>query len=85
MVYVNIPYVPENDKLDPSLVGRELGLLNISEGAKYEAFEAIYHKRPRGVSFSDIVEASVLQRTLYRLGVPFRQSDESDYKYENLQ
>lgn len=84
MVYVNIPYVPENDKVDPFLVGKELGVLNISEGAKYEAFAAIYNKHPRGVNFTNIVEASLLQRALYRLGIPFRQSDESEYKYETL-
>jgi hypothetical protein len=84
MVYVNIPYVVENDKLDRSAVSKELGLLNISEDARREAFAAIFNKRPRGVSFNSIVEASVLQRTLYQLGVPFRQSDESEYKYELL-
>jgi hypothetical protein len=84
MVYVNIPYVPENDKLDPSMVGKELSLLSISEDAKYEAFEAIYHKRPRGVNFTDIVQASVLARALHRLGVPYRQTNEPDYKYDLL-
>ena len=82
MVYVNIPYVVENDKLDRSMVGRELGMLNISDDAKHEAFAAIYNKRPRGVRFDSIVEAAVLQKALYRLGVGYRQSDESDYKYE---
>ena len=84
MVYVNIPYVAENDLIDPSLVGKELSVLNISEVAKHEAFEAIYNTRPRGVNFTDLVEASLLQRALYRLGVPYRQSNESEYKYELL-
>jgi len=84
MVYVNIPYVPENDKLDPSIVGKELGVLNISEDAKYEAFAAIFNKYPRGVSFTDIVEASLLQRALYQMGIPYRQSDEPDYKYDTF-
>lgn len=84
MVYVNIPYVAENDRIDPLLVGKELGVLDISEDAKYEAFDAIYNKRPRGVNFTDLVEASLLQRALYRLGIPYRQSNEPDYKYEPL-
>ena len=84
MVYVNIPYVAENDRIDPSLVGKELSVLNISEAAKHDAFDAIYNKHPRGVSFTDLVEASVLQRALYRLGVPHRQTNEPEYKYELL-
>ena len=82
MVYVNIPYVVENDKLDRSMVGKELGLLNISENAKQEAFAAIYNKRPRGVSFDSVAEAAVLEKALYRIGVPYRQTNESEYKYE---
>ena len=84
MVYVNIPYVVENDRLDRSAVAKALEELKISETAKYEAFEAIYHKRPRGVAFDDPTEALSLQKALYRLGVPYRATPESDYKYELL-
>jgi hypothetical protein len=84
MVYVNIPYVVENDRLDAVVVGKELSALDISESAKYEAFEAIYHKRPRGVDFSNINDAHQLEKVLHRLGVPYRQTNESDYKYELL-
>ena len=82
MVYVNIPYVVENDRLDAVKVGKELSVLAISESAKYEAFEAIYHRRPRGVDFSETTDAAALENLLRRLGVPFRRSNESDYKYE---
>ena len=82
MVYVNIPYVVENDRLDPVMVGKELEVLSISEGAKYDAFAAIFNKRPRGVNFDNPSEALQLQKVLYRLGVPYRQTQESDYKYE---
>ena len=58
-------------------------MLNIDEGAKYEAFEAIYHKRPRGVSFTDIDQAKRLEGALSRLGVPYRQSAESEYIHED--
>ena len=82
MVFVNIPYVLENDRIDRDLAAKELGILDIDEGAKYEAFEAIYHKYPRGVSFTDPDQALRLQKALFRLGVPYRQSPESEYKYE---
>jgi hypothetical protein len=84
MVFVNIPYVVENDRIDPSIVTKELKLLNISEAAKHDAFAAIYNKRPRGVNFEDVSQALELQKVLYRLGVPYRQTKESDYKYELL-
>lgn len=82
MVYVNIPYIVENDRIDRELTAKELSALNIDESAKYEAFEAIYHKHPRGVSFTDLDQAVRLQGALSRLGVPYRQTPESEYKYE---
>jgi hypothetical protein len=82
MVYVNIPYVPENDRLDRENTARELQTLNIDEAAKQEAFAAIYNKRPRGVDFTDLQAALRLEGALQRLGVPYRQSPESEYKYE---
>ncbi|HYJ91762.1 MAG TPA: hypothetical protein VEV84_10660 [Pyrinomonadaceae bacterium] len=84
MVFVNIPYVVENDRLDPAVVGKELEVLSISEDAKHDAFAAIYNKRPRGVNFDNPRDALQLQNVLYRLGVPYRQTPESDYKYELL-
>ena len=83
MVYVNIPYVSENDRLDREVTARELQILDIDEAAKKEAFAAIYNKRPRGVNFSDPQQAFRLQGALYRLGIPYRQSPESEYKYES--
>jgi hypothetical protein len=80
MVYINIPYVAENDRIDRGLTEKELQLLNIGEGAKHDVFEAIYNKRPRGVYLEDKDEASRLQEALSRLGVPYRQSNEPDYK-----
>jgi hypothetical protein len=84
MVYVNIPYVPENDRVDREITARELQILNIDEDAKQEAFAAIYNKRPRGVDFTDPQQAFRLQETLQRLGVPYRESPESEYKYEEV-
>jgi hypothetical protein len=82
MVYVNIPYIPENDRVDREIAARELQMLNIDEAAKQEAFDAIYNKRPRGVNFTDPQQAVRLQGALHNLGIPYRQSPESEYKYE---
>ena len=81
MVYINIPFVVENNKIDRDLTRRELQILNISEDAKYEAFEAIYNRKTRGVNFDikDTKEAVLLENALQRLGVPFRESEESEY------
>ena len=84
MVYVNIPYIVENDRIEAYITQRELEASNISDAAKHDAFAAIYNKRPRGVSFDSMSEAVKLQQVLYRLGVPFRTTAESDYKYELL-
>lgn len=84
MVYVNIPYVVENDRIEAHIAQKELEVLSISEAAKHEAFAAIYNKRPRGVSFDSPADAVLLQKALYRLGVPYRTTAESDYKYELL-
>lgn len=82
MVYVNIPYVVENDRIEAHVTQRELEILRISDSAKHDAFAAIYNKRPRGVNFDNPSEAVQLQNALHRLGVPFRTSSESEYKYE---
>jgi len=82
MVYVNIPYVVENDRIEAYITQRELESLSISESAKYDAFAAIYNKRPRGVQFDRPSDAVLLQSALSRLGVPFRVTSEPDYKYD---
>jgi hypothetical protein len=82
MVYVNIPYVVENDRIEARKTRAELEALTISESAKHEAFAAIYNKRPRGVSFDSPTDAALLEKALYRLGVPYRATNEPDYKYE---
>ncbi len=82
MVFVNIPYCVENDRIDRGVAAKELQVLDIDEGERYEAFAAIYNKRPRGVSFTDPKKAVLLEKALGRLGVPYRESPESEYKYE---
>lgn len=81
MVYINIPFVIENNRIDREFARKELQVLNISDDAKYEAFEAIYKRNVRGVNFEskDTKEALLLEKALSRLGVPFRQSEKAEY------
>ena len=81
MVYINIPFVQENKRIDKDLAEKELQNAQISDEAKSSAFEAIYNKLPRGVEFdsADLKEAIALEKVLERLGVPYRQSESSEF------
>lgn len=79
MVYINIPYIPENDKIDKDLAIEEIQALTISDEAKWEAYKAIYHLQPRGVEFEDAAEAMQLETVLKKLGVPYRQTESSEF------
>jgi len=81
MLYINIPNVPENNRIDKELAKKELEALNISDGAKINAYEAIYNLHPHGVNFSNkhSAEAFLLESVLKRLCVPYRISEESEY------
>jgi hypothetical protein len=80
MVYINIPYVPENNRINKKSVMEEIQILEISDIAKYNAYAAIFNLNPRGVSFGqDLRKALLLENALYRLGIPFRRSEESEY------
>jgi hypothetical protein len=81
MVYIDIPFVPENRRIAKELTIKELTALEINEGAKYEAFEAIYNLRPRGVVFAeeDLKQALLLEKMLAKLGIPYIESEEPKY------
>lgn len=81
MVYINIPYIPENNRIERDFVRKEIDCLSISADAKDSAFAAIYNLRPRGVNFEgqEAAEAGVLAGALSRLGIPYRQSEDSEY------
>lgn len=81
MVYVSIPYVPENNRIDKDLVKKEIQYLDITENAKEVAMAAIYHNKPHGVDFAgkNSVEAIILESLLSKLGVPYRRLEKSDY------
>jgi hypothetical protein len=82
MVYINIPYVPENDTIDKDLVKQEIQALDISDEAKWETFKAIYHLHPRAVAFADedIREAQQVETLLGKLGVPYRQTENPEFQ-----
>lgn len=81
MVYINIPYVPENNRIDKNFAKKEIQSLDISDNAKHSAYSAIYNLNPRGVNFEhrDSIEALILESALNRLGIPYRRSEESEY------
>ena len=80
MPFINIPYVAENNRIDRLTTEKELQVLSIGDEAKAEAFAAIYNLQPRGVDLPDPLEAAALETLLMRLGIPFRRTDESEYK-----
>ncbi len=81
MVYVSIPYVPENNRIDKDLVKKEIGFLEIPENAKEVAIAAIYNQNPQGVDFAGkySVDAIILESVLSKLGIPYRRLEKSDY------
>lgn len=81
MIYINIPYVPENDRIDRDLLKREIQILDICPSAKESIYKAIYNLRPRAVEFDnrELVNAIMLEDLLKRMGVPFRRTDQPEY------
>ncbi len=81
MVYINIPYVPENNRIDKDSTKKEIQSLDINDNAKQSAFAAIYNLKPRGVDFEseNSKEALMLESVLRRLGIPYRRSEDSEY------
>ena len=81
MVFINIPFVVENKNIDSEIVIKALKSIDISEDAKYEAFQAIYHRKPRGVHFGEgeLSKAVLLENVLSKLGIPYRQTAESEH------
>ena len=71
----------ENDRIDRERLIKELGLIDISDEARHEAFEAIYNVKPRGVSLGETDNAVVLEfeSLLRSLGIGYRKTQEPDY------
>ena len=81
MVYIDIPYVSENNRVSKELAKSEIDKLHISDRAKKGALTAIYNFRPRGVDFigKEAIEAILLEVVLKKLGVPYRRIDDPEY------
>jgi hypothetical protein len=81
MVYINIPYMPENNRIDKDLVAKELKNLDLDNDARFNIFEAIYNRLPRGIEFAgkDADKAQQLEIVLRRLGISYRESEDSEY------
>ena len=81
MIFVDIPYVPENDRIGRDLTKKEIESLDISDNAKQSAYAAVYNRKPRGVNFEnkDSVEAIMLEDLLHKLGIPYRRKEESEW------
>mgnify|MGYP000321255022 CR=1 FL=1 len=78
MIYLEIPYVAENDRVSRVSAESEIKILNISDSTKAEIFEAIYHRHPEGVNFEDkqLEQVLLLENALSRFGIPYRQIKE---------
>ena len=81
MLFMDIPFVVENNRIDKEKVQKELALLDINETVRNETFAAIYNPKPRGVLFEnkDLREAQSLERTLAKLGIPYRLAEMSEF------
>ena len=55
--------------------------MEISQSVKDEALEAIYNRKPLGITFEDcdIKQAHLLERLLAKLGVPYRLAEVSEF------
>ncbi|MCU1288565.1 MAG: hypothetical protein JWN60_794 [Acidobacteria bacterium] len=78
MLYIEIPYIDENNRIDRTSAQNEIQMLEISDEEKANVFDAIYHRKPNGVGFDskDLKEVMLLETALLRLGVPFRRIKE---------
>ena len=77
VVYIDIPYAVENDRIERGKLKDEIGRLLISDEAKRCTLAAIYNFKPRGVEFgsSELSQVKLLEGIFVRLGIPFRQME----------
>ncbi len=78
MIYLEIPYVSENNRISRISAENEIQALTISDEAKSSVYEAIYHRHPGGVTFEDkeLKQVLLLENVLRRLGIPYRKVDQ---------
>ena len=77
MVYIDIPYAVENQRIDRGVMKEEIARLKISDEAKRITLAAIYSFKPRGVVFDagEMSQVRLLEDIFIRLGIPFRQME----------
>jgi hypothetical protein len=81
MLFLDIPFVVENNRIDKEKVQRELAILDINETTRKEAFAAVYNLKPRGVLFenTDLRQAQMIERVFSKLGIPYRLAEVSEF------
>ena len=81
MVYINSPYFFENERIDRQAFIKELEHAEISEDARFTAYEAVYNRLPRGVNFefSETDQARELLTVLHRMRIAYRITAEPEY------
>jgi hypothetical protein len=77
MVYIDIPYAVENERVQRDAMKEEIGRLMITEEAKRTTLAAIYNFKPRGVEFDvgEMSQVRLLEAIFIRLGIPFRHME----------
>jgi len=77
MVYIDIPYAVENQRIGRDMMREEIERLKISDEAKRNTLAAIYNFKPRGVEFDvgELSQVKLLEEIFIRVGIPFRQME----------
>ncbi len=81
MLFMDIPFVVENKRIDKENTRKELAALELSQSIKDDTLEAIYNRKPLGVMFEngDLKQAQLLERLLSKLGIPYRLAEVSEF------
>jgi hypothetical protein len=81
MLFLDIPFVAENKRVNKDNVQKELAALDIDETVRSETLAAIYNLKPRGVLFenNELRKAQMLEKVLSKLGIPYRLAEVSEF------
>ena len=81
MIYLEIPYAAENNRIDKDVAKSAIESLDIDDEVKKSVYAAIYNLHPRGVDFDNKnpVQVLLLEETLRKLGVPYKKSEVTNY------
>jgi hypothetical protein len=75
MIYLEIPYVSENKRINKISLQGEIQNLQISQESKASVFDAVFNYFPKQVDFDNenLKELVLLEGILHRFGVPYRR------------